>query len=289
MNFDQLFPDEREKGLTRLKQCQIVMLRMLKVFDYLCMKHDIKYFLTGGSLLGAIRHHGFIPWDDDLDVGMTRDNYEKFLQLAVPQIPDDIFFQTSETDIHLPSCGRVEARFRDKYSSYIRKEENRDRTWHHGLMLDIFVYDKAYLPHNAFIYALNRSLEIFFWKVGKNNKGNIKRAKVLKFISKYAPLPLVYASSFVISKKMIKLGQCYKTPKELSKVIKVKFEDMEAYIPIGWKTYLKRMYGNYMQLPPVEKQRGHHSEELPDPFTPCEHTEVLNWKNKRVGHDPALN
>ncbi len=64
---------------------------------------------------------------------------------------------------------------------------------------------------------------------------------------------------------------------------------MEVYIPIGWESYLKRMYGNYMQLPPVEKQRGHHSEELPDPFTPCEHTEVLNWKNKRVGHDPALN
>ncbi len=79
MNFTQLFPDNREDGETPLRQCQLVMLRMLKIFDFLCAKHQIKYFLIGGSLLGAIRHKGFIPWDDDLDVAMTRDNYTKFL------------------------------------------------------------------------------------------------------------------------------------------------------------------------------------------------------------------
>jgi lipopolysaccharide cholinephosphotransferase len=255
------------------------MLRLLKIFDYLCTRHDIKYFLTGGTLLGAIRHHGFIPWDDDLDVGMTRENYEKFVQYAAPELPNDIFFQTPETDIHFPSCARVEARFRDKYSNYISKED-RGHKWHYGLMLDIFVYDKDYLPHNVFLYGLNRSLEIMFWKVGKNNTGNLKRAKVLKFISKFSPFPLVYASSFVISRKMIKLGACYKTQKEISQVIRTKFEDMEAYIPIGWESYLKRMYGNYMELPPLEKQKGHHSADLPDPFTQCEHDEILHWKDR---------
>src|SRR5688500_3524045 len=98
MDFSELIPDEREKGETRLKQCQLVMLRLLKILDYLCEKHKIEYFLVGGSLLGAIRHKGFIPWDDDLDVGMTRDNYERFVQLAVPELPHDIFFQTPETD-----------------------------------------------------------------------------------------------------------------------------------------------------------------------------------------------
>lgn len=82
-NFDQLFPDNRETGDTPLRQCQLVMLRMLKNFDYLCKKHGIKYFLTGGSLIGAVRHNGFIPRDDDLDVGMTRRNYELFVQKAV--------------------------------------------------------------------------------------------------------------------------------------------------------------------------------------------------------------
>lgn len=118
MDFDYLFPDNREKGETRLRQCQLVMLRMLKIFDFLCTKHDIKYFLTGGSLLGAIRHHGFIPWDDDLDIGMTRDNYEKFIQYAVPELPADIFFQNIDTDGFYRKNDFVDARLRDKYSSY---------------------------------------------------------------------------------------------------------------------------------------------------------------------------
>jgi len=68
MNFDVLFPDCREQGETRLRQCQLVMLRMLKILDYLCTKYEIDYFLTNGTLLGAIRHKGFIPWDDDTDI-----------------------------------------------------------------------------------------------------------------------------------------------------------------------------------------------------------------------------
>lgn len=289
MNFDELFPDEREKGETRLRQCQLVMLRMLKIFDYLCTKHDIKYFLTGGTLLGAIRHQGFIPWDDDLDVGITRENYEKFVKYAVPELPNDIFFQTPETDIHFASCGRVEAKLKDKYSSYVSTEELKWKKQHLGLQLDIFVYDRAYLPHNIFLYALNRSLEILFWKMGPNNKGNVNRAKALKWISRYSPFPLVYASSFIISRKMVKtIGQSYKTKKEIAKVVRAKFEDMEAFIPIGWESYLKRMYGNYMQLPPVEKQRGTHSAMLPDPFTPCEHSEILYWKDKKDSTEKYL-
>jgi phosphorylcholine metabolism protein LicD len=221
------------------------MLRMLKIFDYLCNKHKIQYFLVGGSLLGAIRHQGFIPWDDDFDLGMTRENYEKFVDHAVPELPHDIFFQTPETDMHYPSCILVEAKSKDKYSSYTPRIW-KDRKHHLGLQLDLFVYDKAYFPHNALIFALNRSLEILFWKVGKNNKGNVKRANVFKFISKYAPFPLVYASSFIIKKKMIKLGANYIKEKEIAGLVKTKFEDMEVYIPQGWDACLKRQYGNYM-------------------------------------------
>src|SRR5919205_985557 len=137
MDFDTLFPDEREKGETPLRQCQLVMLRMLKIMDYLCTKHNIKYFLTGGSLLGAIRHQGFIPWDDDLDVGMLRSEYEKFVALAVPELPNDIFFQTPETDPAYASARFVEARLRNKYSTYAVGEANKKaHRWHHGLTVD---------------------------------------------------------------------------------------------------------------------------------------------------------
>jgi lipopolysaccharide cholinephosphotransferase len=275
MNFDQLFPDEREKGETRIKQCHAVLLRMFKILDYLCTKHNIQYFLCSGTLKAAIRYRGFKPWDDDLDVGMTRENYEKFVKYAVPELPYDIFFQTPETDIYFPACHRVEAKLRDKYSSYSLLEDQKDCQYHTGLMLDILVFDKAYLPRNFFIFLLNRTLKFFFKK-----KGNNKRANVLKWIAKYSPFPLVYSNSYIDGRAMIKKGANYFRPKELSKFIKTKFENVEAYIPEGYDDYLTRKYGNYWETPPPEKQKGHHSAETPDPFTPCNHTAILHWKNR---------
>src|SRR4051794_661479 len=270
-NFDLLFPDEREKGETHLRQCQLVMIRMLKILDFLCAKHQVKYFLIGGSLLGAVRHKGLIPWDDDLDIGMTRENYERFVKYAVPELPADIFFQNDETDAQYPYSEQVEARLRDKYSSYTRKNDK----WHEGLQVDIFVYDRAFLPHNWCIIIQNILLGLL---------GNHKRrAVVLKWIQKSFPSRLVYASSYLQNLGMWKFGTNYIQKKELTVLVKTKFEDMEVYIPTGWDRCLKRQYGNYMQMPPVEKQQGHHSiSDMPDPFTPCKHTEILYWKDRKT-------
>ena len=66
VDFSKLYPDNRQEGETVLRQAQLVMLRMLKIIDYICRKHDISYWMCSGTLLGAVRHKGFIPWDDDL-------------------------------------------------------------------------------------------------------------------------------------------------------------------------------------------------------------------------------
>ncbi len=270
MDFNSHFIDNREQGESRQRRCQLVMLRMLKILDHLCVKHDIKYFLTGGTLLGAIRHKGFIPWDDDIDIGMIRTEYEKFVRLAAPELPNDIFFQNPETDIYYPQNSNVDARLRDKYSSYshIGKENNK---WHEGLQVDIFIYDKAFLPHNFFIAFQNASL-----KRVTNSSG---RANVLKFISKYFPLNLVYASNYLLYFSMRHFGKNYIKKEEIDTLIKAKFEDAEFYIPQGWHDCLKRQYGDYMKLPPPEKQQSNHNV-LPDPFTPCMHTEILRWEER---------
>jgi lipopolysaccharide cholinephosphotransferase len=277
VDFDSLYPDIREEGQTSVRQCQLVMIRMLKIVDHLCNRYQVKYFLTGGTLIGVIRHDGFIPWDDDLDIGMTRDNYEKFVQFVVPQLPNDIFFQNDETDFNYPSCHVMEAKLRDKYSRYCKTKD-----WHNGLQIDISVYDRSFLPHNFFIYVLNKILIIFF-----KQKGDRKRARVLKCISKYSPLPLVYSNSIICSWGDIKKGANYYKSKEIAQLKRVKFEDAESYIPEGYDGYLRRRYGNYLQFPPVEMRRGHHSTEIPDPFTPCNHKEILNWK-KSLRHSVDL-
>ncbi len=247
MNFSNLFPDEREKGETRLKQCHFVMLRMLKILDYLCTKHEINYFLAAGSLLGAIRHQGFIPWDDDMDIGMTRANYEKFVKYVVPELPHDLFFQNVETDALYPSYHLVEAKLRDRFSSYSRKKHLELKyKWHNGLQLDILVFDRSFLPHNYFIFLLNHHLK----RLGPKNSAK-KRATVLKMIAKYSPIPLVYASSFINKRSRVKMGPNYLKKKELKSYTRIKFEDMEASIPIGVRSlFEEEVWGLYAVTPP---------------------------------------
>jgi len=279
IDFDHLFPDEREKGNTRIRQCQLVMSRMLKIMDFLCTKHNVKYFLTEGSLRGAMIFQGFLPWDDDLDVGMTRDNYEKFVQLVVPELPDDIFFQNDKTDRYYPSCHVIEAKLRDKYSSYKREKNTKTKnlyTFHDGLQIDISIYDRSYLPNNFFVYAFNKILIFFFKK-----KGDKKRANFLKWISKYSPFPLAYGSSFIGNWKKMKHRANYIKEKEIKNLIRTRFEDIETYIPQGWESYLNRHYGNYKQLPSIESQTGQHGMSMPDPFTPCNHYEILDWTSRK--------
>ena len=98
MDYYDLFPDNRADADTPLRQAQLVMLRMLKIIDYICRKHNLSYWVCSGTLLGAVRHKGFIPWDDDLDICMIREDYEKFTQIAPLEFPKDIMLQTRESD-----------------------------------------------------------------------------------------------------------------------------------------------------------------------------------------------
>lgn len=138
-DINQLFPDRRETGETKLRQCQLVMLRMLRILDHICAKHQINYWMTAGTLIGAIRHRGFVPWDCDIDVGMTVDDVKRLKTLR-KDFPEDMFFQDSDTDPKYPK-GVMISKLRDRYSNYVTMQENNPKmSWQNGLQIDLIMY-----------------------------------------------------------------------------------------------------------------------------------------------------
>ena len=124
----------------RLRMCQLVILRMLLILDHICTRHDIPYWLTAGTLIGAIRHKGFIPWDCDVDVGIRRHDLQRFKAVS-NELPRDIFFQDSETDPLYPSDSMF-SKLRDRYSDYVEWAfYNPSAKWHNGLQVDLYIYD----------------------------------------------------------------------------------------------------------------------------------------------------
>ena len=134
----QKYKDRREEGETTLRQCQLVQLHLLHVFDRLCKENGLQYLLEGGTLLGAMRHNGFIPWDDDLDVGMPRKDYEKFLKIAPAMLPADILLHKPEMT---PRTAIPFAKLRDMYSFYAEVRPDVATSDPHGIYVDIFPYD----------------------------------------------------------------------------------------------------------------------------------------------------
>ena len=235
MNDKYSLPDLRENGKTNVQQVQIVLLRMLKIFNQICKKYDIDYWLDYGTLIGAVRHKGFIPWDVEMDIGMLRTDFEEFKKKGAKHLPDDIFFQIPEVDPGFrPWSYWVDAKLRDKYSHY-PKVSNKfpNYTWHNGLQVDIFIYD---------------------WD--PTNKGCI-------------------SNRFVRNLKQNHFSH-FKTD-EIEYLEYVQFEDASFPIPVGYDSYLKRVYGNYMEFPPLEEQIPEHVEV----FIPCNHKEILYWSDSK--------
>ena len=123
-----------------MKKVWAVELDLLSEFQRVCKLHDLKYSVCGGTLLGAIRHKGFIPWDDDIDVMMMRDEYEKLCKLA-DEFKHPYFFQTEETD---PGSLRGHAQLRNSETTGILKRELKfKRPFNQGVFIDIFPLDNC--------------------------------------------------------------------------------------------------------------------------------------------------
>ena len=113
-----------------LRKAQLIMFNLLKELDKVCKKNNINYWLDSGTLLGAVRHKGFIPWDDDIDICMLEKDYKKFLKIAKKELSENVFLQTEETDknyIWFPY-----AKLRDRNSVFIEEGQKQNELFHQG-------------------------------------------------------------------------------------------------------------------------------------------------------------
>ena len=123
-----------------LREAQLKMLSILEAIDKVCKAHDIGYWIEGGTLLGAMRHGGFIPWDDDVDISMLRCDYERFIEVAAKELPRHLFLQTRKSD---PSFHHRECKVRDLNSFIADGGDDTGADYQKGLFVDIFPYDEG--------------------------------------------------------------------------------------------------------------------------------------------------
>ena len=244
------------------RKLQLVMLEMIKDIDQLCISNNIEYSLAYGSVLGAVRHKGFIPWDDDLDIMMTYDNYLKFIDCCEKQLDNKKYFvQNDKTE---PNFYLSFTKIRNIQTTLI-EQSNKDEDITFGVYIDVFPLVGC--PNNKLKRKYLKLCRAFAMSVDRNIINN----KMLKFIFKVIKL--------IVGKKIllkIAYGKCVKNKCEneeelccifdgddfyknivkkndIFPVIRVDFEDTKLPIPNNYHDYLSKLYGDYMQIPSDEE------------------------------------
>lgn len=256
-----------------LRNLQLIQVEILEELDRICTKHNIKYSIDGGTLLGAVRHKGFIPWDDDIDVIMLREEYEKFFEICKTELDESRFFlQEHRTD---PYYRVGYPRIRRKNTVYIRAgQENMKHVT--GVLIDIFVLDST--PSNWLLKYIHRALCFCFRKIlwsatGKIVSDSIWQRGIYTVLS-MIPAKFSFWGFETLAKHCNKkptalvkhYAMTYPTPKIngfgtprdlMNEYIRIEFEGKLFMAVKEYDRYLKLLYGDYMKLPPTEKQKPH--------------------------------
>ena len=251
-----------------LRKAQMKMIEILKVIDIICIKHNIKWWLHYGTALGAVRHNGFIPWDDDCDIAMMRTDYERFIKVVEKELPENMFFQTRESDPYYP---RKIAKIRMKNTKLVEFDENENEKYHQGIFVDIFVQDYYPQSHKKFLKLWNKVLSMKYRRK-QYSKGSWQRMAIqVGIVIPYLFYSIVMKSYKVVSVMFRKNVDLYYIGNEINlydnKFLKkewifplqrsVEFEGQYFPMPNNWDSYLKEHYGDYMKLPPVEQRYIH--------------------------------
>lgn len=256
---------------------------MLHDFDEVCKEHDIEWCLFGGSVIGAVRHDGFIPWDDDVDIFMTRDNYNRFREVAISEIKSKYLLKEPGRKKYIYHFPQLQLRYTEIEPIQTTMTSN------DGLFIDIFILENT--PDNKvlrFLHGLLCTLFLFIDSAIRQNecREHILRyvgtdKKIVKSVNKRAVFAKLFSfrsfekwlaatdrcfamcknnnSRFVAcpSGRLHYFGEIY-LRSEMCNYVKHKFGSYYWNIPKGYKYYLSKRYGtDYMTVPPKDKQEKH--------------------------------
>ncbi len=258
-----------------LRKVQMVQLEIAKEIRRVCEENDIRYFLTDGTFLGAVRHGGFIPWDDDLDMGMMRSDYEKFCRIAPQKLKPEYYLQTWYTE---PNYGLPFGKVLKRNTVYLESKKTR-RLQENGIYVDIFPYD--YVPEDP---AQRRKLaeqmlSIYRMKlmksgyqpwmendriIWKKRIGYIYYQVKSLFVGQkelardYDTLAVALHNSDMVCEQCALLNPPYYERRLVEELADYTFEGETFKGPKNYHEYLTNLYGDYMTLPPEDQRENRH-------------------------------
>lgn len=253
-----------------LKQIQEIQIELIQEVDRICKKCHIHYNMVGGTMLGAIRHQGHIPWDDDADIGFLRKEYEKFRNACRSELDTERFYIQDFRDTEGYRWGY--AKLRRKGTQFIRLNQE-FMPYEQGIFIDLMPFDPVpdgEIQRKLHFFQCFLYRKLFWSKVGKHQDKNLL-FRVLYFSLSLIPEKIIKASfSCFISRHQNQKTDLvriltFPTPKHCYGYRKEWYTKL-AFYPFGrlnlpgakdYDGYLKCKYGNYIDLPPVEKRKVH--------------------------------
>lgn len=283
---DDFFKQEVRCGYTikpEIKKIWAVELTLLQKFMEVCDKYNLHYYADAGTLLGAVRHRGFIPWDDDIDIVMFRNDYDKLSQIAPEEFETPFFWQTAYTDIDYP---RGHAQLRNSNTTAILDTEKQYHyKFNQGIFIDIFVLDGVVdnklllkieqktinilkreirtLCRDKSSFSAKDKLIYFILKILKVSSKDLF-AKMEQCLRKYSVDEYEYAAP---------LGFIFETEKRIRNkhlyddVVWLDFENLKVPVPAGYHEFLSKRYGNYMEPAQVPTTHGNILFDTEHPYT----------------------
>lgn len=254
-----------------MNQLQQVEFNLLKSFDAVCAELDLPYFLVCGSALGAVKYEGFIPWDDDIDVAMYRDDYRAFVKHAPGLLEEGLFLQNYRSDPRFP---QIYSKLRDSRTTYIESSAAA-LPINHGVFIDIFPldgYPKRKWSQKVFEIRkrMFQSMLLSAYEIPRSGKSKLLHKM-------YCMLDIPFRSSDIASRYEAMISSypiahseliCnhgnwqgkleYAGREQYGDGAHFAFEGLNVRVPREFDIYLTQKYGEWRSDPPLEKQVGHH-------------------------------